>query len=224
MLVTFSTHDAAQADALLGVETIHVDGTVSSAAVPEFVSTTNALAHQSATSVTLDLGTLKIGGTADDFNVGIFNGGLTGSDSLAGTLMLISHGVTSSLGSFSGVSGGVTHSLGTLAVTPTSLGVITETIVLDPVDSRTGALPDETLTIEATVTSTPTLAVPANLTLSPGATHRHRRRHAPPRRAISAARRSRSSWATAPVCSTARVPVYPAPARKISPSVAAWHR
>jgi autotransporter passenger strand-loop-strand repeat protein len=168
--ITFVTHDSAQADAVLGVETIHLDGTIISNAVPEFTASAGVFSGQATSDAVLNLGVLNASGTAYDFALGVANDGIAGADSLGGTVMLVRNGVTSALGTFSGLASGLTHVLGTLGITPSTIGAFTETIILDPTDSGLGALPARTLTVEATVVGTPVLTAPGTATLTTGGT------------------------------------------------------
>jgi autotransporter passenger strand-loop-strand repeat protein len=82
--------------------------------------------------------------------------------------VLVRDGVTTALGTFSGLGVGLTHALGTIALTPSSIGTVNETIILDPTDSGLGALPARTLTVEATVVGTPVITAPKNATVTSG--------------------------------------------------------
>ena len=152
--LALASHDAAQADAALSISAVALTGQVNNYAQMALGFANSSELTGSGTSYTLNLGSLS-GGAAFQFS--ILNAATGLADALGGSIEVISGSPdfgNSGLGAFSGLTAGQADTAPTINFNPVLGGAVSETIVIHGAGSNasgySGALPDITLTVNAT--------------------------------------------------------------------------
>ena len=150
----------------LAGQTITLTGTVNNYATAEWQSSAGTLSGTGA-NVTLDLGLVYAGGPVAQVSLGVLNSGAGVADLLSSQFSLTGGGgafTNAGFADFSGVAAGQQDSAPSIALSASTAGVYSETIVLTATGSNasgySGALAAQTLTVTGTV------AAPGTFTLT----------------------------------------------------------
>ncbi len=151
--IDYSTDDSALGAAAIGTGQVVMSGTVIGDAVPRFVETSGpgTLIQTGQTSYALNLGTYAEGGGTIDYGIAVGNAASAPADTLSGTLTLSVDGFVVPLGAVSDIAPGSLSATSSLALDPSTPGIVKETVTLYPVDSVAGTLAPQTLAITADV-------------------------------------------------------------------------
>jgi hypothetical protein len=144
----------------IGTDTVGIEATIDSYATAALAASSGVLTHQGNDFV-LDLGTTFVGSAAQTVDLSVLNSASGPADLLSGTLAPLSNNGFSNAGggAFSNLQAGASADVQQLGLDPTEPGSFTETLALHSAGSNasgfSGALPDETLTVEGNVRPAP---------------------------------------------------------------------